>query len=408
MVKYIVSFSFSCFILALKAQQILPIGYDSTEIKRELVLSAGVSIQSSHLRSDFIGKIVFGGFVDDEMKANSIKFLRNKPLNRTGAIATVDVNYIDYGINMFGKEQFGLVLLAGHQTFAGASYRSDVFRLLSEGNVNAPENIDLTDTRFYTLSHQKIGFGLIEKKSRSSFSLSLINSAGFQDFNLSNGVFNQSALQDTTNILLIGNYSANALGGSSNGLGFAIDLDFRLPIKVRDKDAVIQVLAQNLGMVRYNRASYSYNFDNSYQYTGFTLDGIQSLIQDETFQIADTLNLVREKGGATQWLPGLIQVSKIVDRNNEQTFQSFFGVNVYTHIMYLPQIYLGMHWQSNKKYAAGFLGSYGGFGGPRIGMYVDALIGQFRLGISSQDLLGSLTNKGFGNALAVRLVWQQK
>jgi hypothetical protein len=300
------------------------------------------------------------------------------------------------------------MLLAGHQTYAGATYRSDVYRLLTEGNATAPENIDLTDTRFYSLSHQKLGFGLVDKKTRSSFALSLVNSAGFQNFSLTNGLFNQSPFHDTTNILLLGNYSGNSLGGLSNGIGFAIDLDFRLSIKVADKDAVIQILAQNLGMVRYNRASFDYTLNNSYQYTGFTLDGLQSITQQETFDIADTLNLSKQTGGTNQWLPGLIQVAKIVDRNSEQVFQSFFGVNVYTQIMYLPQVYAGIHWQSNKKYAAGFLGSYGGFGGPRIGMYVDALIGGFRLGISSQDLLGSLTNSGFGNALAVRLVWQQK
>jgi hypothetical protein len=408
MYKYYCFSIFFSLVLCVKAQQNLPIWHDSTQIKRELVFSAGASMQSSHLRSDFVGKILFGGFVDDDMKIRSIKFLSDKPLNRTGAMASIDLNYADYGINMFGLEQFGLMLLAGHQTYAGATYRSDVYRLLTEGNATAPENIDLTDTRFYSLSHQKLGFGLVDKKTRSSFALSLVNSAGFQNFSLTNGLFNQSPFHDTTNILLLGNYSGNSLGGLSNGIGFAIDLDFRLSIKVADKDAVIQILAQNLGMVRYNRASFDYTLNNSYQYTGFTLDGLQSITQQETFDIADTLNLSKQTGGTNQWLPGLIQVAKIVDRNSEQVFQSFFGVNVYTQIMYLPQVYAGIHWQSNKKYAAGFLGSYGGFGGPRIGMYVDALIGGFRLGISSQDLLGSLTNSGFGNALAVRLVWQQK
>jgi len=408
MLKYITIFCFLWGVSFVDAQQNLPIWHDSTEIKRELVLSASSAIQSSHLRSDFVGKILFGGFVDEEIKARSIKFLRDKPLNRTGAIVSFDLNYADYGINMFGKEQFGLLLLAGHQTYLGATYRSDVYRLLTEGNVTTPENIDLTDSRFYSLSHQKLGFGLVDKKTRSSFALSIVNSAGFQNFNLTNGVFNQSPIKDTTDILLFGNYSGNNLGGLFNGLGFAIDLDFRLPVNLGKKDVLIQILAQNLGMVRYNRASFSYELNNNYQYTGFTISDFQNITEDDNFNFADTLNVNRETGGVNQWLPGLIQVAKIVDRNSDQAVQSFFGVNVYAQIMYLPQVFAGIHWQSNKKYAAGFMGSYGGFGGPRIGMYVDALLGQFRVGISSQDLLGSLTNSGFGNALAVRMVWQQK
>jgi hypothetical protein len=43
-----------------------------------------------------------------------------------------------------------------------------------------------------------------------------------------------------------------------------------------------------------------------------------------------------------------------------------------------------------------------------MGLYIDWLVGNMRLGLSLQDLVGNLSRYGFGNALALKLVWQQK
>jgi hypothetical protein len=181
-----------------------------------------------------------------------------------------------------------------------------------------------------------------------------------------------------------------------------------VPVVLGKHKVLIQLSAQNVGFVRYNRASFSYDVDTNYRYTGFTLNQIQDLSNNEAFSLADTLNLVRQTGGKNVWLPGFLQVAKIVDRNSSNTFQSFFGLNVYTQIMYLPQAFAGVHWQPNRVFAAGLHGSYGGFGGARIGFYADVKLGQFRMGLSSQDVLGTFVNKGYGHSLLFRLTWQQK
>ncbi len=390
------------------AQQTLPMWHDSTSIKREIVWQSNAQIHSSHLGSDISRMILFGGFITDEMKGNSFKLLSNNGLNRTGAILSSDLIYHDYTINLFKKKEYGLVILAGYQNYFASSYRSDVFRLLANGNSGMSGIIDLTDTRFFQLSNQKLGFGLLDKKTRSTFAVSLVNSAGFQNFDIINGVFRQSENNDTTDLILVGNYMGNSLGGFSNGLGAAIDVDMRIPVTFGKKKVLIQIAAQNVGFVHYNRASYRYDIDTNYRYTGFTIDQIQNFGNNEEFSFVDSLNLVRETGGQTQWLPGFLQVAKIVDRNANQTFQSFFGLNVYTQIIYLPQVFAGIHWQANRIFAAGLHGSYGGFGGARIGFYTEALLGQFRVGLSSQDVLGTLANSGYGHSLLFRIAWQQK
>lgn len=390
------------------AQQTLPVWHDTTVIKRELVWQSSGQIHSSHVGSDISRMILFGGHISDEMKEKSFKTLSNNGLNRTGAVLSSDLIYHDYTINLFKKKEYGLVVLAGYQNYFSTSYRSDVYRLLANGNADMSGIIDLTDTRFFQMSHQKLGFGLLDKKSRSTFAISLINSAGFQNFDIINGVFRQSENKDTTDFILVGNYSGNSLGGFSNGLGAAIDVDMRIPVTFGKKHVLLQITAQNVGFVRYNRASFQYDIDTNYRYAGFTLNQIQNLGGGEEFSVTDTLNLVRQSGGKTQWLPGFVQVAKIVDRSSSQTFQSFFGLNVYTQIIYLPQAFAGVHWQANRFFAAGIHGSYGGFGGARIGFYTDALLGQFRVGLSSQDVLGTIANSGYGHSLLFRIAWQQK
>lgn len=257
------------------------------------------------------------------------------------------------------------------------------------------------------MAHQKIGFGMVDKKTRSTFAISLVNSSGYQNFDLINGVFRQSPDKDTTDILLVGDYQSNNLGSFSNGLGAAIDVDLRIPVTVGKYNALIQIVAQNIGFVRYNKASNQYSIDSLYRYTGFSLNQVQGL-GNETFSLADSLNFNPQKGGQTQYLPGFLQVAKIVDVSSLNRFQSFFGINMYTQIIYLPQAFAGIHYKVNRFFSTGLHGSYGGFGGARIGFYSDFTLGQFKIGLSSQDVLGTLSNSGFGHSLLMRLTWQQK
>lgn len=390
------------------AQQTLPIWHDSTEIKREIVVNANAQVQSNHLIAPISRKILFGGFITDAEIDKSVGKLKTQGLNRTGAIVNADLIYTDYTQNLFGKKQFGYVITAGHQTYFGTSYQSDVFRLLAQGNIQTPEIVDLTDTRFYQMSHHKLGFGVLDKKTRSTFSLNVIGAAGYQNFDLMNGVFRQNQDRDTTDIILIGTYMGNNSAQFLRGVGLGLDVDLRMPVKINDKAITIQVLAQNVGLVRMNASTYSYNLDTNYRYTGFNLQQIQNIANNAEFSLQDSLNIIRQNGASTQWLPGFVQVAKIVDRNLSQPLQAFYGLNVYTQILYMPQAFAGVHWQANEKFAAGLHGHLGGFGAARLGAYAELRAGQFSLGLSSQDVLGTAANIGFGHSLLFRLSWQQK
>ncbi len=390
------------------AQQTLPIWLDSTAIKREIVLSANGQVHSNHLAAPVSRKILFGGFITDAEIDKSTKQLKNQGLNLSGAVVNADLIYTDYAKNLFGKKNLGYAITAGHQTYFGTSYRSDVFRLLSQGNTNTPEIIDLTDARYYQMSHHKLGFGVVDKKTRSTFALNLIGASGYQNFDLMNGIFRQNADKDTTDIILIGSYMGNNSAQFLRGVGLGIDVDLRMPVKVKDKEVIIQVLASNIGLVRMNKNTFSYQLDTNYRYTGFDLQTIENIANNAEFSLQDSLNIVRQTGASSQWLPGFVQVAKIVDRSSPKSLQAFYGLNVYTQVLYMPQAYVGVHWRAGDKFSSGMHGHLGGFGAARLGIYADYRFGQFNLGLSTQDLLGTAFNLGFGHSLLFRLSWQQK
>ena len=392
----------------LLAQQTIPIAHDSTKILRELVVHGSGQIQSNHLTSAISRKILFGGMISDEEIRKSTNNLRDSGLNRTGAVVNLDMVYTDYTANLFGKKQFGYVLTAGHQTYFGSTYQDQAFQLFAQGNANAPQLNDLTDTRFYQMSHHKLGFGILEKKTRSSFSLNFIGVVGYQDFDLMNGVFNQNSNKDTIDLVLIGSLTGNNSAQFLKGVGLGLDVDLRMPIQINKKEIYVQVLAQNLGFVRMNKNSFNYNMDTTYRFSGFDLQQVQNVSNNPDFSLVDSLNITRNEAVNYQWLPGFVQVAKIVNRNSLQRLQAFYGMNLYTHIAYMPQVFAGSHWQATNNLSFGLHGHLGGFGNARLGGYAEMRLGNFCVGLSSQDLLGTAANIGFGHSLLFRLSWQQK
>lgn len=390
------------------AQQTLPISHDSTALKREIVVQSGAQIHSNHLSSAVSNKILFGGFIDDSEIDKSFNNLSKNGMNRTGALVNLDFIYSDYERNFFGKKQLGYVITGGHQSYFASTYKSDLFRLLARGNAQSPEITDLTDTRFYQMSHHKLGFGVLDKKTRSYFALNFVGASGFQNFDLMNGIFKQNQEKDTTDIILIGAYSGNTSAQFLRGIGMALDVDLRMPLKIKDKEHIIQILAQNVGFVRMNKNTFNYNLDTSYRYTGFTFNQIQNIADNPEFSLQDSLGISPNRRGENQWLPGFIQVAKIVNQNSAQKYQAFFGLNIYTQIIYLPQAFAGVHMKVNERFSAGLHGHLGGFGLARLGAYAQMKLGQFNLGLSSQDILGTAANIGFGHSLLFRLSWQQK
>jgi hypothetical protein len=390
------------------AQDILPVQQDTTRLKTEFVVAGNAFFQSNSVTSEFGGRFIYGGMITDEMKDASMSGMTTRSRNRFGAVSSNSIVYRNYSISLFGFSNLGLVVQAGHEFFTGTQFTKDAFSFVFKGNAHVDNDYaDFTDTRFHSISYQKIGVGVVDKISRSSVAINFVNGQQYKQMDIRNGAYYQNEDSDSIRLFLKGDYRQNKNNNFSNGIGFSIDAEFRSEINwMRDKKAWIQLKAQNIGVIFFDKAHYQ--VDTMYRYSGFnanTLFNSSNFINDD-FQLIDSLGLSATQGKEGVWLPGLLQLAKIVDRTNTAKFQSFFGLNIYTNITYLPQLFAGIHYQPIKTLAIGGQLSYGGFGELRGGLYLDMKIKGFYLGVGTQDVYGTIAANGNGQSIMGRLTWQ--
>jgi hypothetical protein len=407
-------FLLSCVLLlafVTNGQQILPLQQDTSLLKHQIILSGDGFYLSNTLQNDFTQKLLLGGYITDDIKNNSMKGMVSR--NRLGSNVSAEFDYQNFNVNLFGNKKWGMVIRAGYEMFNAVQFSREAFQLGFQGNTQLEYNrANFGNMHINSIAYQKIGFGVIDKKSKSSVVLNFVNGSSFYKGQIDQGDFAQSPNYDTIGLKVKGqlNYNSNKKN-FFNGQGFAFDADFRIKINWhKGKTAYIQVMAKNIGLVFFNSHTTQYNVDTSYRYTGFKFKQLlseQPLVSKD-FSLLDTLNIHQKSTSKAIWLPGYIQVGKIVDRNNPAHWQPFFGINVYTSIICLPQIYAGVHYQPAKWFAAGAQMSYGGFGLLRGGLYLDFRMKDFAIGIATNDIYGLCSQRGFGASAQFRLTWQIK
>lgn len=389
-------------------QEILPVQQDTLPKKGMLTFSGAGFYHGNAIRTDFAKTLLFGGFIDEDMKERSMNNATGRPRNRFGGALSSELEYRNLKGGLFGKANWGYLIKAGYEQFGGMQYTRDLFSLVFKGNAHVQDNYaDLNSTELFSIAYQKLGFGIVDKKTNSSMTLNIVNGQNYTRLRMPNAEYRQSVDTDSVSLLLKGKFDHTPTRSFSNGIGLAIDAEFRIPIPWRKtKQAWVQIKAQNVGIVYFYGNTAHYDVDTMYRYSGFKMNQLfESGISGDEFSLMDSLGLRSTTGGQTIWLPGLIQLAKIVDRNNPAKFQPFFGVNIYTHATYLPQIFAGAHYQPIPALAIGAQLSYGGFGELRGGMYLDLKLKHFFFGVGTQDVYGLFSNNAFGQSVIGRLSW---
>ena len=117
----------------------------------------------------------------------------------------------------------------------------------------------------------------------------------------------------------------------------------------------------------------------------------------------DSLGVKRDTRTITGFLPGFVQIGKIVDQHSDQNLQSFFGVRLYTTLAYNPLVFGGAEYKFYPWMKVGVQALYGGFSKFRVGFYSQYSVKHFYFAIGSENLIGALTNKGSGQSIHLRL-----
>lgn len=398
-----------CFILLLSSkvnsQYILPTLDDTLVPKHEISLSGVADYASSSILNSMSNKLLYGGEITDAIKTAS--FDNHGVINRFGVNLQGEIEYRNTAASLFKKHDLGYGIKAGYYSFGGVVYPKDLFGLAFYGNaIYSGKTADFSGTSFSFSSFQKIGFSLIDKKNSSSITLNLVNLSSHSSLRVNEGTIYQSLATDTLSLTVNANLSNTGGNSFSKGIGFCLDADFRLPMKgMNDNVSFLQILVKNVGFAFMNQPLTVNSIDTSYATTGLTFDELINSNGPLTpsFSALDSLSLIDKESRNSILLPGMIQVSKLVEINSSRRFQEYYGFRIFLSKAFIPMVFVGLDTRLGRSLHIGVNGSYGGFSDFMLGMYSYYKIGAWSLGVGSENIIGVFTNKAYGEAISLRL-----
>lgn len=396
---------FSC----LYSQEFLPNYIDTSIHSHELIISGDNEYGSNGVKNEMLNKLLFGGEIKETEKNNSFNRLKSNN-NTIGLISSNEIQFINSKINLFKNNNLGYSIILQNGLFGSTSFTKDAFGLGFFGNEKyLGQQIDFSGTEYKFISFQKIGFGLYSKKKNSFFHLNYYNINNFSHGQIFQGNYYQNVNSNIDSLKLAGYVGYNDSSIFNKGFGLGIDFDYKLKIEwAENSNAFIQFSLKNIGISQINSGVQYYTFDSTYQYSGFNIHQIMNYENNklDSNSIFQQLGIKEYRQKTTFFLPGFIQIGKIVSPYYQGKWQSFFGIKLYPTLHYTPLVYLGFQYKLNNYINIGLQESYGGFNLYRTGIYLNSQIKKINFGIGSENVIGLASKTSNGMSLNFRLKWK--
>jgi len=295
---------------------------------RSVGLNADFEAGSNGMSSTLVNKLIWGGYVDQDLKAQSSKHLRE--YNNFGLV-------LDYGVDAFVKATKRVDFFIGlkNQEILNATYSRDFFNLMFYGNAMYKGAFaDLSNCNVNALRFQEAKFGFMMHKVDSigkiGVSLSLIK--GEQLFYIktydNSGLFTSadaSHLSFSSNFNMALSDTGNKRLGGFNGIGASADIFFETPFKSSiGKNCLLTVNANNIGFIHWWKNSVQYSSDSVLNFSGYTVRNIYDL-KDSTISRINGDSLVRQLSNARR---------------------EDFNVNIPTNLVIINRLYLNSAWSA--------------------------------------------------------------
>ena len=389
--------------------QLLQPAYSDSNVHQDLIELDGVlEYQGTSVRREMLNTLLFGGFIDNDMKGRS--FDKHGEFNRLGGNANAEIRFIRGSGKFLRYDTLTWMVKAAYTVVGNMDYGQDAFGLLFYGNSSyVGATADLKNTKLDFMQFQKVGFGLVDKKKRSSITLNLVNVQNYAEGFIRKGELTQNADGSQIDMTMNGNFQYTQGTNFSKGIGAAIDIDYRIRVPwLKETFTTFQVSAQNLGFAYMHDGVKQYKVDSSYTYSGFEFDsfndGNNPLGTD--FSLLDSLGIDSRVSKRTVMLPGYIQAMKLVDLDSPKKVQSFFGIRLYPTFASVPLVFAGAYWKAASFLHASASVSYGSFGSLKGGIYATLILDKVNFMIGTDNLIGLVSGSGFGESVVTKLIWK--
>ena len=388
-------------------QLLFPVYSDSAFQQDVLEVEGVLEYQATALKREIQNTLIFGGYIDEDMKKRS--FDKHGDLNRIGGNVNAEIRFVHGKGKLFGDSLTWMVK-AGYTAVGNVHYGKDAFGLLFYGNSSyIGTTADLTNTKLDFMQFQKVGFGLVSKKNRSSITLNLVNVQNYAEGFVRKGELTQNEDGSQIDMEMKGDFQYTQGNKFSKGLGASVDIDYRIRVPwVKESFTTFQVSVQNFGFAYLYEGVKKYSVDSSYTYSGFDFDSFKDGNNPfgSDFSLLDSLGIGSRETKKAVFLPCYIQAMKLVDMGSSKKVQSFFGIRLYPSFASVPLVFAGAYWKAASFLHASASLSYGSFGNLKGGIYASLVLNKVNLMVGTDNIAGAVSKSGFGESVVTRLIWK--
>ena len=278
-------------------------------------LNSHISLESNNLNTNLLNTLLYGGYIDDEMKDNWINAgYKNNKLN------SELINGIRYIFQNKNNRYFYLQISDINNL--SSSFTDDFLKLILYGNFNYQgDTLDFSNTSIRINRYQQYKFGynfnIIKDKTNYNIGAALAYLSGnhYTQLNIDEGNLYThemgTSLDINYDIKTMMTDTSNFSPFTNNGNG--VSLDFSLHINKEDN--IIGVHMSDLGFIKWKKNSIINNTDSSFRFSGVEIEDFNNVT---TFNdsILD-ITLSKQNNYFRSFIPAKITFSynKILDHN---------------------------------------------------------------------------------------------
>jgi hypothetical protein len=341
------------------------------QAQQTIVLDTYGHYNSTGVRRQVADAFFYGGLIDSSQISQSLTKLSAR--NAFGLQMGFNAQWqTPWSLSKDAKKwgsSYRLVIGAGIQQYGGVQFSKDLFGLVFQGGLPyLGDTLDMSNLRVEATTFSKLGIGLVNKTTQSSFLVHFVAVHNHSAAALQKGTWLQDPTSAQIDLSLQG--QAQISGTSPAAYGVAFDLDYRFGSSENDEaPQQFQFQVQNFGIAR-SSSTTQYELAGSLQYAGFSLaEWQQASVNSLTTAFLDSLGY--EKSTVSSWilLPAQFQLAKVINWDSPQRLEVYYGAQFMLRQTYTPLIYAGAHYKVKKAWQTGLGMAYGGFGGLRVQAY---------------------------------------
>lgn len=242
-----------------------------------------IDYSSNALTNAFVTNFLEGHYIDDNLKQQVVSNLQTS--NRIGYSLNYGIIGVLYNDTVNKKHVLNFFVALRNKSYLNANFPPDVFKVAFYGNASyAGESAKLSPFNLNDISYQQLEIGSVctnvGGKAKLGVGISFLAGQQLQAINMSTGYLYTDPYGQYIQLSSDTKYNASdSTPGHTyfNGYGASLDVYFSLPYKVASKNGVLSVSVTDLGFIRWNSRSLSYNKDTTYTYNGITINNINDL-----------------------------------------------------------------------------------------------------------------------------------